>query len=145
MDALYFPVMLSVGEVLRFLRAELPHPTYNHCFVVDELLSDLFLGFQFQQHGLAGPKAIWYRDGISFPWLSEDELDDIIHQASVILIQIITSFLPELVPGKQEAIHCYSGGENLLIYIAYDSEKHPHVSRDMLFPWNAIFNSVVRT
>lgn len=152
MNEMYIPMMVSMGAVLLFLQQELQHSNYNHSFIIDEFLADIFLGFQLDYNGEKGIKAAWKKQGVFFPHLSNEEVDGILVQANNLFIQSLTSVWPDYSPVEHAYNqnmfvpgYSYNGGENLLLYMPYNKEKHYNVPRNILVPRNAVVNSVIRS
>lgn len=146
---LFVPMTISVEQVLFYLKSELPHATYDHSFIIDEMLADMFLGYQFSFGNLRGPKACLARDRIVF-YCSELWIDQVLNHAHNLLIQVVATFWPDFVPvttpstrDERGPAYAYVGGTDLLIYMPYVEDKHAHVPRSILVPWYAIVNSTV--
>ena len=144
MDDLCICIRISVGPVLSYLTECLPIRELDHTFIVDEFLADLFLNYQSRFNEHSGPHAVVHRNNCGH-YYSHETFQEVFIQARNILMELICSIWPDYRPGADKAAYHYHGGENLLVYMPYDSEKHSYIPRTALVPWNAVANSRTRT
>lgn len=134
---LYVPILISVDNVLQHFKYSLYHPTFEHSFLIDELLAYLFYNHQATHGDLVGAKALVTKMGVSFN-VDEYTFDKAINEGSDLLIFVIASIWPEFRPNIDGISYAYHGGNDLLIYMPYDEKKHFSLPKDKLVPWHAI-------
>lgn len=126
---MYLPVLLTVSEVMMHMRDALPTDGVDLNVVVKAMLDKVFHNHMGPYGRFIGPLGAYKIQAQENHPMSDLEIDMHLHEAEVLLIDVLSAALPQLPMNMTNFLYRYPGGEdqtNIIVYVPMDRNKcHP--------------------
>lgn len=133
---MYLPVLLTTHEVMGHMRDALPCDGVDLNVVIKAMLDKIFHNHMTHFGRLIGPLGAYRIQAPETLGMSDFDVDMHLHEAEVLLLDILTAVLPRLPMDMKYYLYYYPGGvdqTNLVVYVPMEkAECHPGLQHKLV-------------